>query len=97
MKTCNECKFAVFQDDGYSNYTVEGTTFQCRKEIHPDGDFDRFYGTDTRLEHASLCAGFVEGASIDMDVEREGYEDLTAEQKEIYDGTFAELKAGGLA
>lgn len=86
MKSCNKCKFAVFQDYGYSNYTVEGTNFECRKNAHPEGDFDRFYGVDERLNYAEKCEGYVEDESIEMDCDRENYDDLSQEQKDIYDG-----------
>lgn len=35
-KNCLNCRFAVHEDFGYSNYTVEGTTFHCGKRLHPD-------------------------------------------------------------
>ncbi len=85
-KTCIDCKFAVFQDYGYSNYTTEGTTFECRKSAHPDGNFDRFYGKDERLAYAGKCPQFSEGASIEMDCDGENEANLTPEQKEIYHG-----------
>lgn len=42
-KKCENCRFARFKDEGYSNYTVEGTTFECMINKHPDGKFDRWY------------------------------------------------------
>lgn len=83
--SCNECKYAIFQDHGYSNYTVEGTEFICAKKLHPYGDFDRWYGEDTRLNYAAECGGFESGDSIDLDVEHEDLEGLTPEQKAIYE------------
>lgn len=83
-RTCNDCKFAVFHDFGYSNWTVEGTNFHCAKKLHPDGDFDRFYGENPRLEFAHECNGFVEGEPINMDVESEGIADLTPDKLEIW-------------
>lgn len=85
MRTCQECKWCVQQDHGYSNYTVEGTHIECRKKVHPDGDFDRFYGTDERIKFAEKCTEFSEGGSIEMDVDRENYDTLTDEQKLIFD------------
>ena len=34
-RSCNQCKYAIMQDFGYSNYTVEGTTFYCFLKKHP--------------------------------------------------------------
>ena len=55
---CGGCKFCVFKDHGYSNYTVEGTSFYCGKNLHPESGFDRWYGEDKRLEYAQECTGF---------------------------------------
>lgn len=85
MKTCSDCKFAVFQDEGYLNWTVEGTQFECRQKVHPDGDFDRYYGEDERLNFADKCEKFEAGDSIEMDVDRDNYNDLSDEQKNIFD------------
>ncbi len=84
-KTCMNCRFAVHEDFGYSNYTVEGTTFHCAKKLHPDGEFDEFYGGDKRLNYAAECAGFEEGAGVSMDVDHEGEADLTPAEKEVWD------------
>lgn len=81
--TCNDCKYAIFQDYGYSNYTTEGTTFYCAKKAHPSDEFDRWYGKDERLNFAAECKEFSKGDSIDMDVD--GDIELTPEQQAIYD------------
>jgi hypothetical protein len=85
MKICSDCKFCVFLDYGYSNYTVEGTSFNCAEKVHPDGQFDRFYGLDKRLEFAAQCNKFEPGEAIEMDCDREGLVRLTIEQQAIYD------------
>ena len=59
------------QDFGYSNYTVEGTEFVCLKRVHPDGDFDRFYGENPRLKHAEKCSYFIKGDGLDIDCDWE--------------------------
>lgn len=84
-KSCNNCKFAVFQDYGYSNYTVEGTEFECRKQAHPEGDFDRWYGEDEKLKFGAKCPSYENGEPIEMDCDHENEADLTPEQKEIYE------------
>ena len=83
-RVCGDCKFCIFEDYGYSNYTVEGTYFICAKEAHPDGIFDRFYGEDERLKYAEKCPEFTEGECIVMDVDHDNEETLTPEQKEIF-------------
>jgi hypothetical protein len=85
MSNCLECKNHLSVDYGYSNYTTEGTTFYCGLKLHPDGEFDQFYGTDKRLDYANQCSSFVEGEGIDMDCDRENYSDLSQEQKELFD------------
>jgi len=77
MKTCNECRFALMQEFGYSNYTVEGTTFHCMLQEHPDGEFDRWYGTDTRLQYAEKCEKYEEGDPDILDVEQSDYDSLS--------------------
>jgi len=81
---CTDCKFCVLVDNGYSNYTVEGTDFYCGKKCHPKAPFDHFYGTEKLLEHAEKCPNFTSGEKIHIDVNREEVETLTAEQLEIY-------------
>jgi len=82
--TCDDCKFCVLADYGYSNYTTEGTEFTCAKSLHPDGSFDHWFGKDKKLEYAQQCEGFEAGDAIHMDCDREDYQSLTAEQKEIW-------------
>ena len=83
-KTCMNCRFGCHIDEGYSNYTVEGTTFACAKKLHPSGDFDEFYNTDKRLEYGADCAGFEVGEGVEMDVDRESEADLTPAQREVW-------------
>lgn len=83
-KTCLGCQFGCHIDYGYSNYTVEGTTFRCAKKLHPGGEFDEYYGEDKRLEYAKECPGYEYGEGVSMDVEGEGEGDLTPEQRIVY-------------
>lgn len=86
--SCRNCKFAVHIDYGYSNYTVEGTTFYCGKKLHPDGEFDEFYGEDKRLKFAETCPSFEEGDGVTMDVDHENKADLTPEQRVLYEAVI---------
>ena len=86
-RSCNNCKYAVFIDFGYSNYTVEGTEFNCAKKLHPDAPFDRWYGEDTRLEFGKACEGYEEGDPLEIDVDRESLDYLTDEQMIIFRAT----------
>ena len=84
-RTCNECRFALFEDEGYSNWTVEGTNFYCLIGAHPKDGFDRWYGDDKRLWFGVECSRFEVGEPICMDVEEEEKENLSAEQKALYE------------
>ena len=55
MKSCNECRYAVGQDTGYSNYTVMGTDFICLLNKNPNNHFDIWYGEAKELNHAEQC------------------------------------------
>jgi len=70
-RLCNKCKWALLADDGYSNYTVEGTTLYCLMNKHPDGHFDKFYGQDDRLEYALKCDFFIAGEPVQVDVDKD--------------------------
>ena len=81
--SCSNCKYAIFQEEGYSNYTVEGCVFTCALGKHPDGSFDRWYGEDKRLNY--VCDSHSVGDPIEMDVECENLDGLTPEQRRIYE------------
>jgi hypothetical protein len=87
---CRDCKFCVFADNGYSNYTVEGTDVLCGSENYMVRKnfvtFDYYYGkAPTGFEQGENCVGFVEGEPISLDVDGEKYPQLPAYQKEIVD------------
>ena len=90
MKSCEECKFAIFADFGYSNWTVEGTEFSCAKNAHPAGSFDRWYGEEKHLEFAEICPTFEAGDAIYMDCDCEQIDTLTPEQRIIWEGRNAD-------
>lgn len=96
MQTCNECKFAIFKDHGYSNYTVEGIHFTCAIKKHPDvvteEGFDRYYGTDERLNYAEKCLEFTVGDPISICVEGDYDKPLTPEQEEIIHPNYLSLR-----
>ena len=71
-RKCSFCDYAICDDFGYSNYTVEGTTVHCSLSLNPSGEFDRWYGTDVRDIYAADCARFSNGdgpANVDCDRE----------------------------
>lgn len=68
---CSECGHCILRDDGYSNYTVEGTTVICSKGLNPNGDFDRWYGEDKRDDYAEQCPEYLEAEPVRLDVECE--------------------------
>lgn len=68
---CDDCFWGLLEDEGYSNYTVENTTFTCILGKNPNGTFDRFYGEDKRLDFASQCPSFFPFPPLHIDVDRE--------------------------
>lgn len=90
-RSCSGCVNAFFEDYGYSNYTVEGTTFSCVLGKHPDGSFDRFYGNEPRLAFAAKCNGFVAGEPVELDCEGENYNEMSADEKARVDAARAAL------
>lgn len=66
---CDQCQYAKLKDYGYSSYTVEGTTFSCMAEKHPNGSFDRWYGEEVKLKYANSCDYFSAGRPIRIGVE----------------------------
>lgn len=66
---CDQCRYAELHDYGYSNWTVEGTTFKCLLNLNPNGDFDRFYGADERLAYAEQCEKYRYGEPVHLSVD----------------------------
>ena len=58
---CDLCVHALLWDYGYSDYTVEGTNVICMQKLHPDPEFDRFYGPAAKLKFAEQCPQFAPG------------------------------------
>ena len=81
-RSCDNCRWEILLDYGYSNYTVEGTLFSCAIQLHPSGSFDHWYGEDTRLDHGSDCEGYDYGKPVHLDVEKEHITTMTNEQRQ---------------
>lgn len=71
MKLCTQCNNCLLVDEGYSNYTVEGTTVYCILNANPYSPFDRWYNEEPKLKVATNCEYFDEGQCGELDVERE--------------------------
>lgn len=79
---CDNCKFCVYRDYGYSNYTVEGTNKECGRGVH--GPFDNFYQTAPEYKNIPYpCPEWASGEPLYLDVDGEVWESLTEEEKEI--------------
>jgi hypothetical protein len=92
-KKCDNCRFCILEDHGYSNYTVEGTYVYCAKKLHPEDGFDRWFGEDKRLEFAEKCPEFTSGAPVSLDVD--GENELDASEREVvamWDADHSSLK-----
>ena len=80
---CTECRYHILRDEGYSNYTVEGTAFNCAMGLHPDAPFDQFYEKAKELNYAETCSTFTRGEGLRMDVDGEYLDYLTDHHKEL--------------
>lgn len=69
MKSCNDCKYCMNTDYGYSNYTVEGTVSECLLNLNPNFPVDRFYGEEPALKYAKKCIKYEVGESVSVDVD----------------------------
>ena len=83
FKNCNDCRFHILRDEGYSNYTVEGVSFNCAKGLHPKAPFDNYYRKAVELGFAESCTSFTRGEGVHINVEREDIADMTPAQKEV--------------
>jgi hypothetical protein len=70
-KSCEGCKYCVVQDEGYSNYTVEGSTLYCLHHLNPGFPTDHVWGLNPALAFAEHCPQFAEGEGPQIDVEQE--------------------------
>ena len=68
---CNECKFCVLEDYGYSNYTVEGTNADCFLNLNAGFPTDNWYGDAEAHDFANVCPRFVKGDPIEIDVDHD--------------------------
>lgn len=68
---CDDCKFCILEDYGYSNYTVEGTTADCLFGLNPDFPVDNFYGNIPEHDFANICPRFKIGKPIEIDCDHE--------------------------
>ena len=105
MNRCYNCKFWATQDDGYSNWTVMGTTIHCMKKHfeateesyswnqnkdNPENDADFF-------KQAETCPDYKlhEGTQVGFDVDGEITVEDFKEDKEVYEAAkeyFGETK-----
>lgn len=71
MESCEKCKYCLRVDEGYSNWTVEGTTAHCLLGLNPGMPKDMYYGEEPVLKFADTCNGFAPGDGPHIDVDRE--------------------------
>jgi hypothetical protein len=83
FRKCTECRFHILRDEGYSNYTVEGSSFNCAKGLNPAAPFDNFYSKAKELNFAENCGGFKSGLGLQLDVDGEVLDNLTEEQQQL--------------
>jgi len=73
MLKCTDCKYCYQQDEGYSNYTVEGTILYCMLSLNPKFPEDSFYTEAPSVFYAGQCEKYTEGAGLEIDVDFEDY------------------------
>ena len=71
MKKCTDCRFCICIDEGYSNWTIEGTKVDCLLKEHPKFPTDRFYEKEKELLYADKCFRFLAGDHVEIDVVQE--------------------------
>lgn len=69
-RSCSDCQFCVYQDHGYSNYTVEGTSISCL--VNKFEEIDEYSDRNT-LGMATDCEYFNQGNHWDLDVNGESF------------------------
>lgn len=68
-KSCTNCQFCVYQDHGYSNYTVEGTAISCL--VNKFDEVEESYDGNYWLGLATNCEYYNFGDSWHLDVDGE--------------------------
>ena len=67
-KSCDDCKWLVRQDTGYSNVTVEGCDADCIWGVNPHLPHDWWYGEDKKII-VTDCEWFKAGDQACFDVD----------------------------
>ena len=77
-RRCNNCKFFMTEDHGYSNYTVEETTVHCLKKANQYFPAEESYSWEIpgapdypQLAVAATCSHYKEGEGMVFDVDGE--------------------------
>lgn len=70
-KTCEDCKYCILTDYGYSRWAAEGTDADCLLGLNPELPSDRWYGEAKELKYASKCGQFSAGDPVAVDVDQE--------------------------
>jgi hypothetical protein len=68
---CSECIYSIREDNGYSNYTVEGTDIDCLKSLNPNFPVDAWYGECKQGLFAAECPSFFRGVGVSVDVDQD--------------------------
>ena len=73
LKKCTDCNYCYQQDEGYSNYTVDGTTLYCLLDLNPGFPDDSFYTECIAVRHAEQCEKYTKGDGLQIDVDFDEY------------------------
>ena len=78
-RRCYNCRWALRQDTGYSNYTVLETEIHCLKNLSPYFPVNEGYGAESEdhkfMRVAELCNAYERGEPLyfDCDLEKVTY------------------------
>ena len=81
---CNECKYCIEDDYGYSNWTVCGTTADCLLNLNKGFPSDEWYGKDPAQGFANECIKFTKGNPVCFDVDGETTVEDYKDEGDIY-------------
>ena len=81
---CQQCKYHVNQDTGYSNWTVDGSNVTCLKGKYKDLEDSCKCEEKEFYKQFDNCEFFKEGCYITFDVDGETTIEDYKEDEEVY-------------
>lgn len=82
-RRCDNCTHSVTIEFGWSNWTVQGAVVVCMLKLHPELEYDAWYGEAEDALYANHCASYEDGPQYHLDVERCDWEYLPSHVQEF--------------